>query len=216
MPVPITARIKRAAIRLSLVVMPYIPLPGEWYRKLLVADSERRYATRRWNYLGDASEMHRYGAIIACASFFRPGQVDVLDVGCGSGVLQQRMHCARYVGVDMNASAIAEAKARESATVQFLHAPVESYTVPGQFDVIVFNESLYYMPNPVGILQRHLQHLKPGGVVVICMFRTYLARKIWQSIGRLDIDELTSVELVSDTGFSSIVKALGQRVRASA
>jgi len=152
--------------------------------------------------------MHRYGVIIGCANFFRPGAIELLDVGCGSGVLQQRMACARYVGVDMNACAIAEAEARSSETVKFLCAPVESYAVPGSFDVIVFNESLYYMPDPVAILRRHLQHLKPGGVVVVCMFRTYLARRIWRTIDRLDVAELTSVELVSDLGFSSIVKVL--------
>lgn len=208
--------LKRLATRLALVVMPYIPLPADWYRRLLVADSEKRYATGRWNYLGDVSEMHRYSVIIGCASFFRPGPVDVLDVGCGSGVLQQRMACARYLGVDMNASAIAQAQARNSATVQFLCAPVESYAVPGRFDVIVFNESLYYMPDPLAILQRHLQHLQPDGVVIICMFQTYLARKIWQAIARLDVEERTMVELVNDTGFTSVVKVLGRRPQATA
>ena len=208
MATPLTTRLKRTATRLALVVMPLVPLPSGWYRRMLVADSEQRYATGRWNYLGDVSEMHRYSVIAGCASYFRPGAIDVLDVGCGAGVLQLRLACARYVGVDLNASAIAQAKGREGPTVQFLCAPVEAYAVPGRFDVIVFNESLYYMPDPLAILQRHLQHLKPGGIVVICMFQTYLARKIWQAIDRLPVEERTMVELVNETGFTSVVKVL--------
>lgn len=211
MPTSSLVRLKRVATRLALVLMPFIPLPAEWYRRLLVADSEKRYATSRWNYLGDVSEMHRYSVIVGSASFFRPGAPAVLDVGCGAGVLQQRMAYGRYVGVDMNASAIVQAQARATGEVQFLCAPVQDYVIPGEFDVIVFNESLYYMPEPLAILQRHLGHLKPDGVVIICMFQTYLARRIWQAIDRLDLEQHTMVELISDTGFTSVVKVLGRR-----
>jgi hypothetical protein len=54
---------KPPLVRLALEVMPFIPLPKEWYRTLLVKDSENRYATGRWNYLQEVSESHRYNAI---------------------------------------------------------------------------------------------------------------------------------------------------------
>jgi len=162
--------------------------------------------------VADPAHIERLGTFVCSyLQYLRVPVRRVLDVGCGAGVLQQRMAYGRYVGVDMNASAIVQAQARATGEVQFLCAPVQDYVIPGEFDVIVFNESLYYMPEPLAILQRHLGHLKPDGVVIICMFQTYLARRIWQAIDRLDLEQHTMVELISDTGFTSVVKVLGRR-----
>lgn len=59
------------AARIGLALMPYFPLPQEWYRRILAADSEKRYASGRWDYLADVSEAHRYSLIIGCAECYK-------------------------------------------------------------------------------------------------------------------------------------------------
>ncbi|MBK6296437.1 MAG: class I SAM-dependent methyltransferase [Rhodoferax sp.] len=104
--------IKRFFIRLGIGLMPYFPLPWEPYRKALVRDSEKRYASGRWDYMNDIAEAHRYSIIVGGCEYCTPPERRVLDVGCGDGILQQRLRYSGYVGVDMNAAAISRAQAR--------------------------------------------------------------------------------------------------------
>lgn len=204
-------RMKRSLTSLAVNLMPYFPLPEEWYRKLLVADSEKRYATGRWDYQREVAESHRYSLIIGCCDYFKSPDRRVLDVGCGDGILQQRLAYKEYVGVDMNAEAIARASQREDGRTHFHCKPAGEFVPEGPFDVIVFNESLYYIGNPLGVLAHYRKFLADDGVIVICMFQTNLARKIWNRIDDTDLVELTAVKVSNEWGFASRVKALANR-----
>jgi 2-polyprenyl-3-methyl-5-hydroxy-6-metoxy-1,4-benzoquinol methylase len=203
-------------VRTGVALMPYFPLPEEWYRKILVGDSEKRYATGRWNYLRDITESHRYSLIIGCADFYRPGERSILDVGCGEGILQKRADYSRYVGVDMNAEAIRLAQARSNARTEFVLAPAEKFNTEERFDVIVFNESLYYIPNPLAVFTQYRQYLADDGIVVVCMFQTNLARKIWKRLAAEPMVELTAGKISNELGFASIVKVFAKRPMAGA
>jgi len=110
-----------------------------------VKDSEKRYGSGRWAYMNEFAEAHRYSLIIGCSEY-RSKFPRVLDVGCGEGILQQRMAYAKYVGVDMNAEAIRLARARADERTEFVLTDAgEQFQPQNLFDVIVFNESLYYM-----------------------------------------------------------------------
>lgn len=187
-------------------MMPSVPLPAEWYRSLLVRDSEKRYASGRWKYQREISESHRYSVIVGCANYVTAPSRRILDVGCGEGILQQRIAYSHYVGVDMNAAAISAAQSRENGITAFVCAPAETYEPNGQFDVMVFNESLYYIPRPLAVVNRLLPFLSPNGVMIVSMFQTFLARRLWKALERTTLTELTSVKITSDAGFSSIVK----------
>src|SRR5271156_867126 len=72
------------------------------------------YATGRWDYLGDISEMPRF-AIIGGYSRTVSAAASVLDIGCGNGrlatwVCPDRTH--RYVGIDISSVAIQQARDR--------------------------------------------------------------------------------------------------------
>lgn len=192
------------------MLMPYVPLPVEWYRKQLVQDWQSRIATGRDVYQSQVEEAHRYSLIVGCADFFRPGARDVLDIGCGDGILQQRIRYDHYVGIDMSVAAIAKAQARQAPQAEFIVSAAETYDADRRFDVIVFNESLYYMPEPMRIIERVRGWLAPDGIIVVCMFKTYLARRLWHALEKTDLVELTSVEAVNDEGFTSVVKAFRQ------
>ena len=199
-------QIGRLFVRIGVTVMPYFPLPQEWYRSILAKDSEKRYASGRWDYLADISESHRYSLIIGCADFYKPRERAVLDVGCGEGILQKRMAYTRYVGVDVNAEAIRRAQPRVTANTEFHLAPGESFEPTGTFDVIVFNEALYYIPQPLAVFERYRRYLKADGIMIVCNFQTNLARRIGQGIPKGGMIELTSSRLSNEHGFASVVR----------
>lgn len=199
--------IKRFFIRLGIGLMPYFPLPWEPYRKALVRDSEKRYASGRWDYMNDIAEAHRYSIIVGCCEYFTPPERRVLDVGCGDGILQQRLRYSGYVGVDMNAAAISRAQARGASGATFVVADAaQGVQADGQFDVIVFNESLYYIRDPAAVFARCRQSLSPQGIMVVCMFRTYLARQLWKKLRAFGMEELTTVSISNELGFSSTLR----------
>jgi 2-polyprenyl-3-methyl-5-hydroxy-6-metoxy-1,4-benzoquinol methylase len=190
-------------------MMPFIPLPAEWYRRVLVADSEKRYSDGRWAYMNEAAESHRYSIIAGCCEYYVPGNRTVLDVGCGEGILQRRLRYTSYVGVDMNLQAITLARSKESENTRFVLAGAEDFQPDGAYDVIVFNESLYYIPNPMTVFNKYRAFLNQAGVIVVCMFQTNLARRLWKELQRSEMRELTAVKISNELGFASIIKAFG-------
>ena len=199
-------KIKRLFVRAGVEMMPFVPLPGEWYRRILMKDSEKRYATGRWAYMNDIAEAHRYSLIIGCAEYYKSRDRKILDVGCGEGVLQRRIGYSRYVGVDMNAEAIRLAKTREDRNTEFVLADAGTYEPRDAFDVIVFNESLYYIANPFAVFTRYRNFLVREGIVIVCMFQTNLARRLWKNIRETDMVELTAAKISNELGFASVVK----------
>jgi SAM-dependent methyltransferase len=161
---------------------------------------------QRWDYLADVSEAHRYSLIIGCADCYKGPDRTVLDVGCGEGILQRRMAYGRYLGVDLNAEAIRRARPRADATTEFHVAPGESFEPMGLFDVIVFNESLYYIAQPVPVFAHYRRFLKTDGIMIVCNFQTNLARRIWRGIAASGMVELTMIELCNEHGFASVVR----------
>lgn len=60
------------------------------------------YEAGRWTYLGQLPELARFSVLIGY--HFKPGG-SILDIGCGEGVLYERMQAhgySRYVGVDLS------------------------------------------------------------------------------------------------------------------
>jgi 2-polyprenyl-3-methyl-5-hydroxy-6-metoxy-1,4-benzoquinol methylase len=135
------------------------------------ADWDAQYAAGDWAYLGRLEQTSRYGAIVAYLTVLAP-QGAVLDVGCGEGVLFQRLRRSgygRYVGIDLSAVAIAARAKDEDARTTFAQADAERYQPAGLFDAIVFNESLYYFHEPLATLRRYMQALRPGGVAIVSL-----------------------------------------------
>ena len=138
------------------------------------ADWDAQYAAGDWAYLGRLEQTSRYGAIVAYLTVLAP-QGAVLDVGCGEGVLFQRLRRSgygRYVGIDLSAVAIAARAKDEDARTTFAPADAERYQPAGLFDAIVFNESLLYFHEPLATLQRYMQALRPGGVAIVSLHIT--------------------------------------------
>ena len=98
---------------------------------------------------------------------------DVLDVGCGGGILAEAMAArgATVTGLDASAAALATARlhARESGVaVEYLHGTAER--LAGEradaFDVVTCMELLEHVPDPAALVAACAHLVRPGGVVI--------------------------------------------------
>jgi 2-polyprenyl-3-methyl-5-hydroxy-6-metoxy-1,4-benzoquinol methylase len=155
-----------------------------------------QYARGDWDYLGRLQESSRYSAIIGYITLLqREGAL--LDVGCGDGILYARIKhlgCA-YTGVDISEVATSRLQARhQDASATFIAADGDQYIPTRLFDLIVFNESLYYLQEPLKALQRYAAALKPHGVLIVS---TYMASRRATAILR---DAKEAFVVVDETG----------------
>jgi 2-polyprenyl-3-methyl-5-hydroxy-6-metoxy-1,4-benzoquinol methylase len=143
---------------------------------------DREYAAGEWSKLGKLDEMPRYALV---SGYIRTigATASVLDVGCGEGNLSHWLFESgkrRYVGVDVSRIAILEARARSSNEARFEAADAATFDPGEQFDIIVLNEVLYYMPEPEAVLDRYASFLAPGGVLIISMYRVPESLCAWR------------------------------------
>lgn len=146
---------------------------------------EAQYAAGRWDYLAQLSELARFSVLAGYISHLKPGGT-VLDTGCGQGYLMRRIPAScysRYVGIDISSSAIAAAQEHANEHSTFLVADCEEYSPTGQFDVIVFNEVLCCLRDPLGTVERYARSLNPGGLVLVSLCTA--ARGSGAVLGRL-------------------------------
>ncbi|KRQ23797.1 methyltransferase [Mycobacteroides sp. H001] len=98
---------------------------------------------------------------------------DVLDVGCGTGMLTRELAplAQRVVGIDSDDPSLRIARTETSApNVEYIHADFLQHPFPaGSFDLIAAIASLHHMDVERG-LQRMSDLLKPGGRIVVVGF----------------------------------------------
>jgi len=181
---------------------------------------DRQYRTGHWDNFETANEMPRYAVI---ASYIRgrgPGS-SILDVGCGYGRLVDELHSGavgRYVGIDLSAEAVRRAQSRASATVSFAVGDFGSCQLDETFDVVVFNDTLYYADHPTSTLDRFAAKLNPDGVLIVAMYRHRNTMVIWKAIEQrfavLDRFEVKN-GIGEVTDIRSIAPRLGVRTAAA-
>jgi SAM-dependent methyltransferase len=136
---------------------------------------DKEYTEEKWSFayntVGDCVYPHlaRYSA-----------NGSILDIGCGSGNTATEMAEASYrsyLGVDISEAALAKARKRSAACGRqdknhFECGDFLTYVPSGQYDVILFRESMYHVPlgKVKATLDRYSVYLKDGGVFVIRLF----------------------------------------------
>jgi len=135
---------------------------------------DKEYSEEKWafayNTVGDCVYEHleRY---IANGS--------ILDIGCGSGntATETAPTYRSYLGVDISEAALAKARKRSEECGRgdknrFECGDFLTYVPTGQYDVILFRESMYHVPlgKVKATLDRYSVYLKDGGVFVVRLF----------------------------------------------
>src|SRR6266436_8768227 len=132
---------------------------------------EAQYAAGKWDFLAELSELARFSILAGYICHLKPGGA-VLDTGCGQGVLLRSLPSSsysRYVGIDVSGSAISVAQRQQNERSTFLAADCEEYSPAEQFDVIVFNEVLCCLRDPLRTVERYARSLKSGGLVLLSL-----------------------------------------------
>jgi trans-aconitate methyltransferase len=168
----------------------------------------RQYAAGEWTWLARAGELARYSVLSGYALELKPGG-KLLDVGCGEGLLRDRLHpraFTEYVGIDFE-EAIRRAAHRVDEHTHFVEADMNFFVPDVAFDTIVFNESLYLFRDVAQGLERYESFLAPNGLLLISMHGGTKTQEIWYLLAEryAVVDEVT---LTNREGASWTCKAL--------
>lgn len=97
----------------------------------------------------------------------------VLDVGCGGGILSDSMarKGAQVTGIDLSVKAlrVAQLHALEAETRNVTYREISAEAIaleqPGSFDVVTCMEMLEHVPDPSSVVKACSELVKPGGWV---------------------------------------------------
>ena len=131
-------------------------------------------------YLGGTINVDGANAMTALMlKFHAIAQPSILDVGCSGGTLICALNSfARYSGVDVSSVAISAAKQMASDgfsdrldQIDFQAADLQQFNPSSTFDVIIFNEVLYYLNTNQAVTEvaRYAKSLNKGGLIVISL-----------------------------------------------
>lgn len=143
----------------------------------------KQYKSGRWESLKSEREALRYHKIIDLFREFGNPNPSILDIGCGDGVLNRRMgdfEFSYFLGVDFSEVSIEKAKAQSFPKSEFLAADAIDFVPSRSFDIIIFNEAFYYIPESekLRVLNLMLDHLNSGGILMSSIFRE--GQGVWE------------------------------------
>jgi 2-polyprenyl-3-methyl-5-hydroxy-6-metoxy-1,4-benzoquinol methylase len=145
------------------------------YRPIDMSSIERwgsEFEAGEFEYFGDLRQLARYSVLVGYIRHLGPS-VSILDVGCGAGLLAERLRGTpyrRYLGIDPVPQAIEQAApvADERTRFQVVERPSKEL---GDFDVVVCNEVLYGVPDPERLIDDAHTLLPPGGSLLTSIWR---------------------------------------------
>ena len=166
-------RLKKAPIKYAK------PLPDESPKNYGTAITQKKiwnkeYKKGLWNYLLRDFKK-RTGLRIILRKYINNSKV--LDLGCGFGNFFEFIgeeHFKKYMGVDISTIVIDKARKRHKNNEKcfFLADDIMSYNSEDKFDLIIFNEVIYYF-NPDEIremIKKYSFSLTSDGVLCFCIY----------------------------------------------
>ena len=151
-----------------------------------VNEWDAQYTDGRWERLKQEQKNTKAIATHICEEAQKNPTLRVLDVGCGNGGLTQLIHSCvgTYVGTDISSVALEEARLIAPKVALHVCDAANPPSDLGIFDVIVFNEILYYT-NPEIVLRAHQQYAHTDTTIIISIVRHWRSLFLWRKIFRL-------------------------------
>lgn len=133
---------------------------------------DKEFLSGRWNCLDENPAERARHAIIGmyCQKYFLNGKI--LDIGCGEGTLTDFLNGQQkknYLGIDISSAAVEIGKSRRPF-INFQCISAESFQTDNKFDVVIFNEILYYT-NYKEIIKKYIEILNDDGLIIISLYR---------------------------------------------
>ena len=132
-------------------------------------------ASRWWDKQGEFKPLHDINPLrLSWISELSNGlwSKDIIDVGCGGGILAESManQGANVTAIDMSEDALEVAKLHCLETgikvnYQYSTAEDKATQSPSEFDIVTCLEMLEHVPDPQSIVQACEKMVKPGGLV---------------------------------------------------
>jgi 2-polyprenyl-6-hydroxyphenyl methylase/3-demethylubiquinone-9 3-methyltransferase len=133
-------------------------------------------ASRWWDPAGEFAPLHRLNPLRLgyLKGVVRLAGAEVLDVGCGGGILAEALarEGARVLGVDLAPAALATARLHAleaGVALEYREVPVETLAAerPASFDLVTCMEMLEHVPDPQAVVAALARLVRPGGDVVV-------------------------------------------------
>ncbi len=185
-------RLAAAELGLGLALLDRAPVePETLYRAAAPVYDTLSPIWHRWLYPDAGQELD---ALITSAV---PTGGDVLDLGCGTGAVLDRLRgraaaVGTYTGVDPSAAMLGRARAKHGhlAGVRLERRDLRRVSLPeGPYDLVVSAWALEHLPAPGALVAAARQRLRPDGRLV-CWFeldgsrlRASVLRRVWRFWG---------------------------------
>jgi 2-polyprenyl-3-methyl-5-hydroxy-6-metoxy-1,4-benzoquinol methylase len=141
---------------------------------------DKQFQEGFWGKLESPGEMAHY-AVIAGYLPYTCENPSILDIGCGQGHLAPhllRSGADQYTGVDLSAKAIEIANSAARIKCQFTVGDFNVWRPAEVFDVIIFNESIYYAIDPREVLSAFQPFARHAIIISMCEYANHAT--IWK------------------------------------
>ena len=167
-------------IGLKSKILSYLPISIQASKE----EWDLQYSMGGWEYLNSIRELAHYSIIAGYCAYLQSDGA-ILDIGCGEGILAKRLPLtsySSYVGIDISQEAITRAEKIRNEKMSFIRADVANYEPTRSFDLIVFNESLYCLRQPMDALRRYADYRDEKGNIIVSMVSSPHTKRIWKAI----------------------------------
>src|SRR5919198_536644 len=139
--------------------------------------------------------------------------LDVVDFGCGTGVLTVEMArwAKRVAAIDANPGVLAQAKERAqragATNVTFHCEDLHRLSLPdGRKDLVVISQSLHHVEDPRTVLAEAARILEPGGRLVLLELMPHEERWVRERLGHrhLGFDPEALRTILKEVGFGKV------------
>lgn len=153
----------------------------------------KQYKSGRWKNLGNDIERERYSTIADFINTHGNKNPSVLDLGCGEGILCERMEkgsYSKFVGMDFSSESIKQAIEKNLKDATFIEADLHYFKPEKPYDVIVFNEAFYYVHDSekAKVLQTMIDALKENGIIINSIYREGVSS--WKYFKKNDLEQI--------------------------